>query len=298
MSNIKEMLSGVYAPMCTPFNNDEVLYSGLGKNIEKMNSSGIRGYFILGTNGEFKTLSEKERVGLLEVAVKNADSTKVVMAGTGAESTIETIRLTQQAADIGVECVSLLMPNFFAKKIDNDVLIAHILEVADASPIPIVLYNNPSVAAGITIDADVVKRVSSHKNVVGIKDSSKDSWPSNVVFDGPEFSVMAGSAGYFLDLLEKNGTGGVLSLANIIPDACAELYNLYTSGWKDEAFILNKRLVELNKKVSGNYGVAGVKHAMDFAGFSGGKPRRPLKSLTAEQEKSVEADLKASGFFN
>ena len=298
MGNIKEMLSGVYAPMCTPFKDDEVLYSGLGNNIEKMNSSGITGYFILGTNGEFKTLSEEERVGLLEIAVEKADGSKVVMAGTGAESTRETIRLTKQAADIGVSCVSLLMPNFFTKKIDDDVLITHILEVADASPIPIVLYNNPSVAAGITIGSDIVKKVSEHENVVGIKDSSKDTWQSNIVYDSTGFSVMAGSAGYFLDLLEKNGTGGVLSLANIIPNACSELYKLYICGKKEEAYALNSRLVDLNKNVSGNYGVAGVKFAMDVAGFSGGKPRRPLKYLTAEQEKSVEADLNASGFFS
>jgi dihydrodipicolinate synthase/N-acetylneuraminate lyase len=109
---------------------------------------------------------------------------------------------------------------------------------------------------------------------------------------------MAGSASYFLDLLEKGGTGGVLSLANVIPSACAELYDLYSSGKKDEAYALNEKLVMLNKKVSGQYGVAGVKFAMDFAGFAGGNPRRPMKALTEEQKKSLEADLVESGFFS
>jgi 4-hydroxy-2-oxoglutarate aldolase len=297
MKDVKAMLSGVYAPMCTPFDNDEVSLSGYEKNIKIMNKSGIKGYFILGTNGEFKTLSEEERVKILEMAVETADESKVVMAGTGVESTRETIRLTKQAASIGVSSVSLLMPNFFVKKIDDEVLINHILEVADASPIPVVLYNNPSVAAGLVISSNVVKAVSAHENVAGVKDSSKDTWKSNCPFDNDNFSVMAGSASYFLDLLEAGGSGGVLSLANVIPDACAQLYDLYTSGKKDEAYALNEKLVSLNKKVSGQYGVAGVKYAMDYAGFSGGVPRRPLKALTDEQKKSLEADLAASGFF-
>ncbi|MDC7227661.1 MAG: dihydrodipicolinate synthase family protein [Spirochaetales bacterium] len=298
MNKNKEMLSGVFAPMCTPFENDEVNISGFEQNIKTMNSSSLKGFFVLGTNGEFKTVSETERVKILETAVGAAASDKVVMAGTGVESTRETIRLTKQAAEIGVSSVSLLMPNFFAKKIDDEVMINHILEVADASPIPVVLYNNPSVAAGITISEAVVEAVSVHENVVGVKDSSKDTWSANTAYDSDGFSVMAGSASYFLDLLEKGGTGGVLSLANIIPDACGELYNLYIAGKKEEAYALNERLVSLNKLVSGKYGVAGVKYAMDYAGFAGGAPRRPLKALTGEQKKSVESDLAASGFFN
>ncbi len=298
MKDVKAMLAGVYAPMCTPFENDEVSYPGLKKNIELMNKSSIKGYFILGTNGEFKTLSEDERVKILELAVETSASDKIVMAGTGAESTRETIRLTKQAAKIGVSCVSLLMPNFFAKKITDQVLIRHILEIADASPIPLVLYNNPSVAAGVTISTEVIKAVSTHANVAGIKDSSKDTWKKNCPYDNAGFSVMAGSAGYFLDLLEAGGTGGVLSLANVIPDACGKLFELYTAGKKDEAYALNEQLVSLNKKVSGNYGVAGVKYAMDFGGFAGGNPRRPLDALTNEEKKSLEADLTQSGFFS
>ena len=296
MSSAKEMLSGVFSPMCTPFIDDEVSYDGLEKNIKIMNGSGLKGYFVLGTNGEYKTLSEEEKIKILEVVLKNASSDKVIMAGTGCESTRETIRLTKKAAGMGVKMVSLLMPNFFAKKIDNEVMINHILEVAEASPVPVVLYNNPSVAAGITIGADVIKAVCTHPNVSGIKDSSKDTWPDNVVFDSPDFSVLAGSAGYFFDLMEKGGTGGVLSLANVFPDSCAELYTLYINGEKEKALKLKDDLVSLNKKVSGAYGVAGVKYAMDLAGFTGGNPRRPLKALTEDQKKSLESDLKESGF--
>ena len=296
MSSAKEMLSGVFSPMCTPFINDEISYEGVKNNILLMNKSGLKGYFVLGTNGEFKTLSEEEKFKVLEIVLENSADDKVIMAGTGCESTRETIRLTKQAASMGVKMVSLLMPNFFAKKIDDEVMITHILEVAESSPVPVVLYNNPSVAAGITIGSGVIKAVCTHENVAGIKDSSKDTWPDNVVYDSADFSVLAGSAGYFFDLMEKGGTGGVLSLANVFPDACADLYKLYRAGDMDKAVRLKDDLVSLNKKVSGKYGVAGVKYAMDLAGFTGGSPRRPLKGLTDEQKKSLESDLNESGF--
>jgi 4-hydroxy-2-oxoglutarate aldolase len=96
--------------------------------------------------------------------------------------------------------------------------------------------------------------------------------------------------------MEKGGSGGVLSLANVFPDVCADLYTLYRNGKKEEAMKLNNKILSLNKMVSGSYGVAGVKYAMDLVGFAGGNPRRPLKALTDEQKKSLKADLSNSGF--
>ncbi len=292
----KEMLKGVFSPMCTPFENDEVSLKGVERNIELMNETGLKGYFVLGTNGEFKTLSEDERCDIIKAVRKRAAKGKTVMVGTGCESTRETIRLTKKAVDLGADMVSLLMPSFFAKKIVDDVMIRHILEVAEVSPVPVMLYNNPSVAAGVTISKAVLNEVSKHPNVVGIKDSSKETWSEHVSFDSGHFSVLAGSADYFFELMEKGGTGGVLSLANVFPEACAQLYQLFVQGKKSEALLLKEKIVDLNKKVSGTYGVAGVKCAMDIVGFVGGVPRRPLGGLTAEQKKMLEAQIRESGF--
>lgn len=292
----KQIVGGVFAPMCTPFKNEELDLAGLEKNINLMNKSGLKGYFILGTNGECKTLSEDEREQILSISVKTAAKDKVIMAGTGFESTKETIRHTKIAADLGVKLVSLLMPSFFTKKITAEVMVKHIVAVADASPVPVLLYNNPSVAAGITITLEVIEAVSKHDNVAGIKDSSKETWSEIVSYDSEDFSVLAGSAGYFFDLLDKGGTGGVLSLANVFPDSCAKLYNLYKENKMSEAVELNNKLMDLNRKISGSYGVAGVKYAMDLAGFAGGIPRMPLPGLSAEAKEKVEKDLKDSGF--
>lgn len=295
--SIKEQLSGVFAPMCTPFTaTEEVDYAALAHNVKKMNGTGITGYFTLGTNGEYKTLNEVERLKVLETVVKNATSEMGVMAGAGEESTRTTIETTKAVASVGAQLVSILLPHFFVKKMTDDAMVGYILEVADGSPVPVVLYNNPSVSGGLTLKKSVLDRVAHHPNVVGIKDSAKETYIENLGAATDSFFILAGSAGYFLDLLKKGGTGGVLSLANVFPKACGQMYRLYASGKIKEAEELDARLVTLNKQVSGSYGVAGVKAAMDFAGFVGGNPRKPLPGLSAAEREELQKIVKASGF--
>jgi 4-hydroxy-2-oxoglutarate aldolase len=296
MGEVKEMLSGVFAPVATPFQDDEVFYKGLSENIEKMNESGLKGYFVLGTNGEYKSLSVVERLEVLKTVAAHKKKDKVFMAGTGMESTKETIEMTRRAVDIGAQMVSLLMPHFFAKRIDDDVLVRYITEVADNSPVPVLIYNNPSVAAGVTVSPEVVRRVSSHPNVVGMKDSSKGNYKGYLEAAGEGFYVLAGSAGFFFELLQAGGIGGVLSLANVFPDVCATLYTLFIEKKIEEAAALSERIVGLNKVVSGMSGVASVKAAMDLAGFHGGEPRRPISGVTAGQREALKKELLERGF--
>ncbi len=296
MEDVKKMFSGVFAPMVTPFENDRILFDGIRRNVEKMNETGLRGYFVLGTNGEFKSLSVKERFEVLDTVVKSAASDKVVMAGTGAESTKETIDLSREAASRGAQMVSLLMPSFFAKKINEEAMVRFILEAADASPVPVALYNNPSVAAGVTITIGVLERVAKHPNVVGIKDSSKDAYRESLKAASDSFFVLAGSANYFLDLLKNGGTGGVLSLADVFPEPCVKLYRAFVEGRMEEAERMNSELVDLNHRVSGAFGVAGVKAAMDLAGLVGGVPRRPLAGISAEEKDGLRRMLQEKGY--
>ena len=293
----REKLSGVFAPMCTPFGADDaILMKGLVANVERMNGSGLRGYFVLGTNGEFKALTVDERLEVLRAVVKHRAPGKVVMAGCGAESTKETIELARRCADAGADMASLLMPSFFPKKVTVDVMERHAVAVADASPVPVILYNNPSVAAGVTLRLELLQRIAKHPNIVGMKDSSKETYRENLGAASSKFFVLAGSAGYFLDLLRNGGTGGVLSLANVFPAECVRLYDAFAEGRLADAEALSRQLVDLNQKVSGSFGVAGVKAAMSLAGFVGGVPRRPYRALGAEEISALERELKASGF--
>ncbi len=283
----KVQVTGVYAPMVTPFINDRIVFHGLAANVEKMNASGLAGYFVLGTNGEYKSLSVPERFAVLKTVIDHSAGDKLVMAGMGFESAYETIENVLRAADLGVAMVSLLMPHFFAKKMTPEAMASYIVEVADASPLPVLLYNNPSVASGVTIKADTLALVKGHPNVVGIKDSSKETYRDNLKAAGGDLCVLAGSANYFMDLMKNGGTGGVLSLANVFPEACGRLFALIQAGKTKEAEALDAVLTALNKEVSGAHGVAGVKAAMDCLGFCGGVPRRPLKGLTPEQAEAL-----------
>jgi len=294
----KNALSGILAPMVTPFQDDAIMFDGLIANVKKMNTTGMRGYFVLGTNGEFKSLSVEERFKVLDVVVKHKASNKVVMAGCAAESTKETIELVKRAAGAGAAMASLLMPSFFAKKMTTDVMERFAVEVADSSPIPIVLYNNPSVAAGVTIKLDLLERLVKHPNIVGVKDSSKETYRDNLKAASATFNVLAGSAAYFLDLMKNGGSGGVLSLANVFPNECVQLYDALVAGRDAEAEALNAKLIELNSKVSGSFGVAGVKAAMDMVGYTGGAPRRPHLALGEADRVVLRESLEKSGFLN
>ena len=232
---MKKTVEGVFAPMVTPFINDRIVFHGLAGNVEKMNESGLAGYFVLGTNGEYKNMSVPERFQVLKTVINHSSKDKVIMAGMGFESTHETIETTLRAADLGVHMVSILMPHFFAKNMTPEAMASYTLEVADASPIPIVLYNNPSVASGVNIKADTIKLLKDHPNVIGVKDSSSETWKENLAAAKGSMCVLAGSANYFLELMKQGGTGGILSLANIFPDACAKLYTLFKAGKVKEA---------------------------------------------------------------
>jgi len=234
---------------------------------------------------------------VLKTVVEKSSKDKVIMAGTGAESTKETIELSIRAAEIGAHMVSLLMPHFFSKKMDDNVLTRYILDVAEKSPVPVLIYNNPSVAAGVIVSDEVIRRVSSHPNVIGMKDSSKGNFKKYIEASSPEFYVLAGSSNFFLDLLMAGGIGGVLSLANVFPEECAKLYRLFKENKLDEAKLINDRLINLNKEVSGIFGVAGVKAAMDIVGLRGGDPRKPLFPLTSQQKKELEKKIIESGFW-
>jgi len=292
----RERLSGVFAPLTTPFDEQgNILLGKMASNIQKLNGSRLRGYLVLGTNGEFRSLSTSEQMEVLKAVVKTASPDKTIMAGTGAESTKVSIDLCHQAADIGAHYGSLITPFFFAKKMSDHALINHFVQVAEKSPIPVLLYNNPGVT-GITISTTVVKEVSSHPKIVGMKDSSPGNLSAYILSANRGFCLLAGSANFFFTALLMGAVGGVLSLANAFPEPCCKLYEIGVGGKLEEGRELQFYLMKVNQLVSGKFGVAGVKTAMDFGGFYGGPTRAPLAPLTADEKKKLREELMAVGF--
>jgi 4-hydroxy-2-oxoglutarate aldolase len=220
------------------------------------------------------------------------------MVGTACESTRHTIRKSRRAADMGFPFVSVLTPGYFARQMDGTALEDHYRLVADESSIPLLLYNAPKFAGGVSLTVTSVMRLAEHGNIVGIKDSSS-AGPGALLSrldPSSDFAVLAGSTGFFYPSLLLGAVGGVLSLADYLPGPCLRLYGLFRDEQFGEALELHRRLVRINTGVSGAFGVAGVKAAMDLCGYRGGEPRRPLMALRDEERQKIKTLIEGEGF--
>ncbi len=299
MGQNERKLSGVFAPVVTPFHSDEPALDDLRSNLRKLNETDLAGYLALGSNGEFRSLSDKEQNRILEVFAEEKGN-KVVLAGTGCESTKQTIEKSKLALEMGFDYVSILTPSYFARQIDGATLQCYYERIADSIDIPVLLYNAPGFTGGMEIPLQIVLELSGHANIVGMKDSSP-AGPAKLLacLDPTEdFNVLAGSANFFYPSLHLGAAGGVLSLANALPDPCCDIYRLFAQGKYDNAKELSFRLARLNQAISGAWGVAGVKAAMDITGFKGGQPRHPLQGLTDEVRERVRQTIINEGFIS
>ena len=281
----------------TPFINDMVELQFLKENLQKLTQTDLTGYLALGSNGEYKSLTDKEQIQILEVFAETRGD-KVVMVGTGCESTCQTIEKSKIVAYMGFDYVSVLTPHYFSKRMDGAALKDYYLHIADSIDIPVLLYNAPGFANGVTIPLQTVKELSKHPNIVGMKDSAPTGPAKylSVLDPNDDFSVLAGSADFFYPTLHLDATGGTLSTANVMPEVCCKLYQLFRRGDFEQARDLHLRLSRLNQSISGSWGVAGVKAAMDICGFKGGLPRHPLKQITQEGIEKIKQAMKDEGF--
>jgi 4-hydroxy-2-oxoglutarate aldolase len=294
-------LSGVFPPLPTPFDaGGDLALGALVENLERWNACGLAGYVVLGSNGEAGYLSEDERVRVWETAREVIPPEKVMLAGTGCESTRATIALTRRAAEAGADAALVVTPNYYDSKMTPDALLAHYRAVADASPIPVVLYNVPKFTH-VELDMDTIARAARHPNVVGLKDSGGDiaRLTEVVRLTGPAaetgFQVMAGTAGYFLTGLLMGAVGGVLAVANVAPAESVELYRLFEAGRWDEAVALQRRLIPVNTAVTGRFGIAGLKAALDMLGYYGGPVRSPLQPVGEDERRALRGVLVEGG---
>jgi 4-hydroxy-2-oxoglutarate aldolase len=279
-------LSGVFPPIPTPFDaQGDVDHRAVVENIERWNQYDLAGYVVLGSNGEAVYLSEDEKLRLLETARRAIPP----------QSTRQTIALTQQAAQAGADAALLVTPHYFGGKMTPDSLVRHFQAVAEASPIPVVLYNVPKFTH-LDMDAATIARAAQHANVIGVKDSGGNvtKLADVVRLTDPDFQVLAGSAGFFFAALALGAVGGVLALANVAPQQCLDILHLFKARHWDEAAELQRRMVPVNAAVTARFGVAGLKTALDVLGYYGGPVRPPLLEL-AEGERQILRDILIEG---
>lgn len=292
-------LNGIFPPITTPFIDDNVAYDKLASNIEKWGQTGLKGFVVLGSNGEYVSLSEEEKRMVVETVVQAAPDHMSIIAGTGCESTRETIRLTADCATLGAHGALVVTPHYFGGKMTEAALVRHYTAIADHSPIPIILYNVPKFTH-VNLGVNIVARLSEHPNIIGIKDSTGNVIQLGEFLPrvGSDFSVLVGTAGALYGGLSLGCAGGVLALANVAPEECVQIHELVQKGDYNAAQQLQLRMIPVNQAVTATFGVAGLKTALDLRGYYGGEPRAPLMPSSKAEKAAVVNILKAAGLLS
>ena len=290
-------LRGVFPPLTTPFSADgEIDLKRLRENIEKYNQTKISGYVMNGSTGESVLLTWDEIEKLWGAAREAAGSDKQMIAGTGAESTAETIRHTRRAAAMGFDAALVRTPSYYKPSMTFEAETTHFSRVADASPIPVLIYSVP-VFTGYTAEAPLVAKLATHPNIVGIKDSSGNvQRMKDIVSSTPKgFNALTGSALTLSEALEGGAVGAVLAIACVVPEACVDLYEASRRSDKERVEQIKKQAIAPAAALSTKFGIAGIKWAMDRLGYYGGEPRSPLLPVSEDVKQEVELLLASFG---
>jgi 4-hydroxy-2-oxoglutarate aldolase len=289
--------AGVFTPIATPFDaTDRVDEAGLRSNVAHWMATPLTGLVVLGSNGEAPQLDEDESDRVIAAVRSQVPSGRPLIAGTGRESTRATIAATQRAAALGADAVLVRTPSFFKTQMTSDVFVRHYSEVADASPVPVLLYN-VTMYTGVNLGADAVEQLSLHPNIGGMKESGSDIGliAEYVARTPDDFTVLAGSATTYFQALCAGCDGAVLALAALLPDACVRMRSLVMEGQIEAARSLQRQLLPIARSVGSLYGVPGLKAAMNIIGLAGGVPRPPLRPVTAEVRDVIRGQLEALG---
>jgi 4-hydroxy-2-oxoglutarate aldolase len=276
-------VSGILVPVTTPFGADgRVAPDRLAENVARWESLDVdgltlSGYVVLGSSGEAPLLTADERRTLIQTARRAVPTHKRFLVGTGAESTINTIARTREAAELGADGALVLTPSYYRAAMTENALARFYLDVAEASPIPILLYNVPQFT-GVPIGEAVARHLKAHPNIVGIKDSSGNvAQVGEIVYKAPpDFHVLVGNAPILLPALVMGASGGMLAIANAVPAVPLRILADFRAGRLDAARDLQLSSLALARAIPTRYGIAGLKAAMDMMGYYGGPPRPPL----------------------
>ena len=286
-------LEGIFPPIPTPFDaGGDVDLAALAENLGWWSRFDLAGIVVLGSNGEAVLLDEAEKLRLVETARTATPEDRAVIAGTGLQSTRATIALTRAVAAAGADFALVLPPSYYKGLMTDVVLERHFRAVADASPIPVVLYNMPA-CTGIDLSAELIADLAGHGNIVGLKDSSGSVAKLGRIYGeaGRDFRILAGSAGFLLPALSVGAVGGVLALANIAPKECTDIHRLFAEGDINTARETQIRMIAPNAAVTRRWGVPALKAAMEMIGLRGGPVRPPLLALDDAQRDELHSIL-------
>ena len=299
MHTKQKSFSGVIAPVITPFepNTGELAADAFRGNLRAHFAHGAAGVLLCGSTGEAALLDESERDRLVELARPLVAGEHWLLVGVGGESTRQTIARARRAAERGADAVVVVAPHYYGGAMTSDALGAHYRAVADASPVPVLLYNIPKYMH-FALDAALVRELSGHANVVGIKDSSGDLdlLRGYLASQHDQFAVLTGNGGTFLAALELGARGGILAVSLLAGELSVAVWRAFEAGDRARATALQARLTPLSNEIVGGMGVPGVKAALDQVGggLTGGAPRPPLLPVKTAQRQRIAALLDAA----
>lgn len=289
-------LRGIFPPIATPFDDDEIDLDAMRANVTKWMKTGLAGVLVLGSNGEAPMLDADESFRVASAAREAVPPGKTLIVGAGEESTRSTIRAVRRAAEAGADVVLVRTPCYYKSQMTTDLFVRHFMAVADASPVPVLPYNVPGFT-GVNMAAEAVAKLALHPNIPGVKDSSANltQIADLVSTTPPDFCVLVGSAPTLYPSLCLGAAGGIVGAACVIPDLMVRLYELSVAGRHAEALDLQRAIAPIAKSVTTTYGAAGLKAAMEMAGYAGGVPRRPLAPPTPAMIETIRGQLAALG---
>jgi dihydrodipicolinate synthase/N-acetylneuraminate lyase len=294
---MKRDFSGIYTPVVTPFDaSGEIDAQGLARNIDRYIASPLTGIIVLGSNGEAPQLEDEEADRAIAIVRDRVPSGRPLLAGTGRESTRATIAACKRAARLNVDAVMVRTPSFYKNLMTTDAFVRHYTEVADASPVPVILYN-VTMYTGVNLLPDAVEKLSEHHNIVGIKDSGNDMvhFGDYIARAKPGFVVLVGAAPSLLTATAIGAHGAVLALAGLVPALCVELVEHVKSGRIAQARDLQRKLMPIARSIGPVWAVPGLKAALDLLGMAGGIPRPPLRPVPSTAVDTMRRQLTELG---
>lgn len=292
-------LRGTFLPVTTPFDQvtGDIDVVAFRSNLRRWCAHPISGVLIAGSTGESVFLDEAERVSLLEAAADVVPPEGIVIAGTGSESTRHTIHLTRQASEAGADAVLVSPPAYFKGAMTPSGLAGHFKAVADASPVPVLIYQVPLSMSTLDLPSGLVEDLSQHHNIVGIKDSrgKLDLVGELVEHSADEFQVMVGSGAILYAALETGAVGGIVAAGLLAAAEAAEISRARAEGRMGDAGRAQERIVPVHQKIVAGMGVPGVKAALDVLGLHGGRPRPPLDVASQARVEEIRTILATAG---
>lgn len=294
MSSMTDTIRGIFAPIPTPFDaRGDVDYAAFVHNVKKFSQTSLDGIVVLGSNGEAPTLREVEKVRLVALAREHFSPHKPVIVGLGCESAHATLALIREVAPHNDGPALVLNPSYYkGSAAKPQVMLDFFHAVAEDSPVPVMIYNMPP-NTGVNIPAQVVCEASRHDNIIGVKDSGGNMAQITAIISGsdPDFCVFAGSGSFLLPTLYMGGCGGTLAVANVAPDHCGEIVRAFAEGDHAHARLLQRQILALNAAVTSDYGVPGLKFAVEQLGYHGGPCRFPTGATASPEARRVILDL-------